>query len=106
MTGPDVVAPVVTYLAGDGCPLSGHVLSGQVLPVRGTSIAANRGWSLGPRVERDEPWTVDALADALADALVGVEVVDPFGAVTTALGRARGLSRREDVEAVVTAQLI
>ncbi|MGI5501565.1 SDR family NAD(P)-dependent oxidoreductase [Lentzea sp. CA-135723] len=98
MTGPDVVAPVVTYLAGDGCPLTGQVLS-----VRGTSVAVNRGWSLGPRVESDGPWTVGALADAFDT--VAVEVVDPFDAVTTVLGGALGLSRREDVEAVVNAQL-
>lgn len=97
MAGPGVVAPLVTYLVGDGCPLTGQVLS-----VRGGSVAINRGWSLGPRVDNgDEPWTVSGLADALAT----IEVEDPFDALTTALGGALGLTRREDVEAVVNAQL-
>ncbi|MET9231871.1 SDR family NAD(P)-dependent oxidoreductase [Lentzea sp. NPDC003310] len=96
LSGPEVVAPLVTYLAGDGCPLTGQVLS-----VRGGSVAVNRGWTLGPRVESAEPWTVAGLADALAE----VETEDPFDALTTALGGALGLSRREDVEAVVNAQL-
>ncbi|MFD4675021.1 SDR family NAD(P)-dependent oxidoreductase [Lentzea sp. NPDC058450] len=97
MTGPEVVAPVVTYLAGDGCPLTGQVLS-----VRGGSVAVNQGWSLGPRVgDESDVWSVEALAVAMDD----VDVVDPFDALTAALGGALGLSRREDVEAVVNAQL-
>ncbi|MFS8101867.1 SDR family NAD(P)-dependent oxidoreductase [Lentzea alba] len=86
MTDPGVVAPLVTYLVSDGCPLTGQVLS-----VRGGSVAVNRGWSLGPRVDGgDEPWTVAALAGALA----AVEMDDPFDTLTTALGGALGLSRR------------
>lgn len=97
MTDPGVVAPLVTCLAGDGC-----LLTGQVLSVRGGSVAVNRGWTLGPRVESgSEPWTAAALADALA----AVEMVDPFDALTAALGDALGLTSREDVEAVVNAQL-
>lgn len=97
MSDPGVVAPLVTYLAGDGCPLTGQVLS-----VRGGSVAVNRGWSLGPRIDNgDEPWTVAALADALAT----VETVDPFDALTAALGGALGMTERKDVEAVVNAQL-
>ncbi|NGY66459.1 SDR family NAD(P)-dependent oxidoreductase [Lentzea sp. NEAU-D13] len=97
MTAPDVVAPLVTYLVGDGCPLTGQVLS-----VRGGSIAVNRGWSLGPRVDSGgKPWTVDAVAAALAT----VEVEDPFDALTASLGGALGLSSREEVEKLVNAQL-
>lgn len=97
MTAPDVVAPLVTYLVGDGC-----LLTGQVLSVRGGSIAVNRGWSLGPRVDSGgKPWTVDAVAAALAT----VEVEDPFDALTASLGGALGLSSREEVEKLVNAQL-
>lgn len=97
MTEPDVVAPLVTYLVGDGCPLTGQVLS-----VRGGSVAVNRGWSLGARVDSGgEAWTVSALAEALA----GVEVDDPFDVLTEALVGALGLKGREEVEALVNAQL-
>ncbi|MFD0556195.1 NAD(P)-dependent dehydrogenase (short-subunit alcohol dehydrogenase family) [Stackebrandtia endophytica] len=57
---PRVCAPIVAYLADADCTLNGQVLS-----VRGGTVAVNRGWSLGDHVHKDDYWTPDELADQL-----------------------------------------
>ncbi|MEV0649589.1 SDR family NAD(P)-dependent oxidoreductase [Phytomonospora sp. NPDC050363] len=81
-TGPEVTAPLTAYLASADCPLTGQVLS-----VRGGTIALNRPWSLGPHVERhDRPWTVAELARELS----GLDVGDPFADLAASLKGALG----------------
>ncbi|WP_207921566.1 SDR family NAD(P)-dependent oxidoreductase [Micromonospora sp. KC721] len=71
-----VMAPLVAYLVSAGCPLTGQVLS-----VRGGSIAVNHGWSRGAQITKDETlWTVAELAKELA----ALPLEDPFDRLATA----------------------
>ncbi|WP_433272820.1 SDR family NAD(P)-dependent oxidoreductase [Actinosynnema sp. CS-041913] len=94
---PAVVAPLVAYLVSEGCPLTGQVLS-----VRGGSIAVNHGWSRGAQVDKDGAlWTLPELADSLA----ALPLEDPFDRLATALGGALGTEGRDQLEAMVNAEL-
>ncbi|AXB44488.1 SDR family NAD(P)-dependent oxidoreductase [Amycolatopsis albispora] len=94
---PAVVAPLVAYLVSDGCPLTGQVLS-----VRGGTIAVNHGWSRGAQLTSESPvWTVPELAAGLAT----LALEDPFDRLATALGGALGAHGREEFEAMVNAEL-
>jgi NAD(P)-dependent dehydrogenase (short-subunit alcohol dehydrogenase family) len=94
---PAVCAPVAAYLAAPGCPLTGQVLS-----VRGSTVAVNHGWSLGQHVTKDEgAWTVEELARALP----ALEHRDPFDALAAALGGALGAGGRADVERLIDTML-
>ncbi|MGW5382304.1 SDR family NAD(P)-dependent oxidoreductase [Nocardia sp. NPDC003963] len=93
---PIVLAPVVGYLVGPGCPLTGQVLS-----VRGGSVAVNHGWRRGEQVDRDALWTIPELAAALE----GLPLEDPFERLAEALGGALGTAGRAELEALVAAQL-
>ncbi|MBF6319528.1 SDR family NAD(P)-dependent oxidoreductase [Nocardia cyriacigeorgica] len=96
-TDPMVVAPLVAYLVGSSCPLTGQVLS-----VRGGSIAVNHGWSRGARIEKtSSPWTMAELGAELEQ----LPLEDPFDRLATAIGGALGVSGREQFEALVNAQL-
>ncbi|MFG3441629.1 SDR family NAD(P)-dependent oxidoreductase [Nonomuraea sp. NPDC047897] len=85
---PATVAPLAAYLATAGCPLTGQVLS-----VRGGSVAVNHGWSRGARAEQDGPWDVAGLAGTLP----GLPVDDPFDKLAQALGGAFGITDRDQV---------
>jgi NAD(P)-dependent dehydrogenase (short-subunit alcohol dehydrogenase family) len=78
---PAACAPVAAYLAMDGCPLTGQVLS-----VRGGSVAVNHGWSRGATLSKDGFWTVGELSEQLAD----VPMEDPFDRLAEALSGAIG----------------
>lgn len=94
---PLVVAPLVAYLVSAGCPLTGQVLS-----VRGSSIAVHHGWSRGDEVHKDgELWTVPELA---AD-LPALDLPDPFDALAVALDGALGATGRAELEAMIAAGL-
>ncbi|MEJ2853265.1 MULTISPECIES: SDR family NAD(P)-dependent oxidoreductase [unclassified Saccharothrix] len=94
---PAVVAPLVAYLVSEGCALTGQVLS-----VRGGSIAVNHGWTRGAQVQKDgDLWTVPELAENLA----GLPLEDPFDRLATALGGALGIQGRDEFEAMVNAEL-
>ncbi|MBN6041172.1 SDR family NAD(P)-dependent oxidoreductase [Amycolatopsis sp. 195334CR] len=94
---PAVVAPLVAYLVSEGCPLTGQVLS-----VRGGSIAVNHGWARGAQVTKDGAlWTVAELAESLA----AQPLEDPFDRLATALGGALGVQGRDAFEAMVNAEL-
>lgn len=100
-TGPEVTAPLTAYLASATCPLTGQVLS-----VRGGTVAVNLPWSLGPHVERhDRPWTVGELAEALA----ALDVRDPFSTLASTLDSALGTelagAGRSAVQAMIDAEL-
>ncbi|NEW43776.1 SDR family NAD(P)-dependent oxidoreductase [Nocardia cyriacigeorgica] len=96
-TDPVMVAPLVAYLVGSSCPLTGQVLS-----VRGGSIALNHGWSRGARIEKtDDLWTMAELAAHLEQ----LPLEDPFDRLATAIGGALGASGRDQFEALVNVQL-
>ncbi|GGL31136.1 SDR family NAD(P)-dependent oxidoreductase [Nocardia jinanensis] len=93
---PATLAPVVAYLVGADCPLTGQVLS-----VRGGSIAVNHGWQRGEQVDKDALWTIPELAAALE----ALPLEDPFDRLAAALGGALGTAGRDQLEALVAAQL-
>ena len=53
---PDNVSPIVAYLAGEKCPLTGEVLA-----VGGGAVSRLRGWTVGETVEVNGPWVLDEL---------------------------------------------
>ena len=57
---PDNIAPVVAYLAGRDCPLTGKVLA-----VQGGAISLLAGWTFADTIETDGPWILDELPDRL-----------------------------------------
>lgn len=57
---PANVAPVVAYLVGPDCPLTG-----QTFFVHGGRIQIFRPWWPGPSLVRDQRWTIDELAAEL-----------------------------------------
>jgi NAD(P)-dependent dehydrogenase (short-subunit alcohol dehydrogenase family) len=61
---PRHVSPLVAYLAGPDCPLTGKVFS-----VQGGAIAELHGWSAGETVRHDGDWTVDVIAEKLGGAV-------------------------------------
>lgn len=94
---PAVVAPLVAYLVSEGCPLTGQVLS-----VRGGSIAVNHGWTRGEQINKDsELWTVPELAENLT----ALPLEDPFDRLAIAVGGALGIDGRDAFEAMVNAEL-
>ncbi|MFD0975144.1 SDR family NAD(P)-dependent oxidoreductase [Plantactinospora endophytica] len=94
---PAVIAPVAAYLASAGCPLTGQVLS-----VRGGSVIINKGWSQGPRVDKDDAlWTVEELAARIAE----LPRDDPFDVLAEALGGAVGAADHAKMAAMIEAGL-
>ncbi|MEU8108170.1 SDR family NAD(P)-dependent oxidoreductase [Nonomuraea muscovyensis] len=85
---PATTAPLAAYLAAADCPLTGQVLS-----IRGGSVVVNHGWSRGARAEKDGPWDVAGLAEALP----GLPMDDPFDKLAEALGGALGITDRDQV---------
>jgi NAD(P)-dependent dehydrogenase (short-subunit alcohol dehydrogenase family) len=63
---PANIAPLVAYLAGADCPLTGRVFA-----VQGGAIQELAGWSVARTVETEGPWRIDDLAARLG----GVEAV-------------------------------
>ena len=53
---PDNISPIVAYLAGEKCPLTG-----QVLAVQGGAVSRLQGWTIVENVEVDGPWVLDDL---------------------------------------------
>jgi NAD(P)-dependent dehydrogenase (short-subunit alcohol dehydrogenase family) len=94
---PAAIAPIVSYLVSDGCPLTGQFLS-----VRGGTVSASRGWTLGEHVHKDhEAWTVPELAQHLE----ALPLDDPFEHLAAALGTALGSQGREALQAIISAEL-
>jgi NAD(P)-dependent dehydrogenase (short-subunit alcohol dehydrogenase family) len=94
---PAVVAPLVSYLVSRNCPLTGQFLS-----VRGGTVSASRGWTLGEHVHKDHaPWTVPELAERLE----AMPLDDPFEHLAAALGTALGSQGREALQAMISAEL-
>lgn len=94
---PSVVAPVVAYLVSEGCPLTGQVLS-----IRGGSIAVNHGWTQGAQIAKEaELWTVPELAVNLT----ALPLEDPFDRLASALGNALGSQGGGELEAIINAEL-
>ncbi len=57
---PANVSPLVAYLATADCPITGRTFFAQ-----GGVVRVMEPWHLGERIERDDRWTIDALADQL-----------------------------------------
>ncbi|GAA3131551.1 SDR family oxidoreductase [Planomonospora alba] len=93
---PVTAAPVAAYLASADCPLTG-----QVLAVRGGSVAVCHGWSHGARLHKDGLWAVGELADRLP----GLPMTDPFDALAGALGGALGTAGRARLQEMIDALL-
>jgi NAD(P)-dependent dehydrogenase (short-subunit alcohol dehydrogenase family) len=94
---PAVVAPLVSYLVGKGCPLTGQFLS-----VRGGTVSASRGWTRGGQVQKDGgAWTVPELAQHLEE----LPLDDPFEQLAAALGAALGSQGRGALQAMISAEL-
>lgn len=53
---PDNISPIVAYLAGEKCPLTGLVLA-----VQGGAVSRLQGWTIVESVEVDGPWALDDL---------------------------------------------
>ncbi|GLW12595.1 putative short-chain dehydrogenase/reductase [Microtetraspora sp. NBRC 13810] len=79
---PAACAPVAAYLASDGCPLTGQVIS-----VRGTAVTVNRRWSPVARIAKEgAPWEVAELAGELER----LPLEDPFEILAASFGAALG----------------
>lgn len=57
---PANVSPVVAYLATADCPITGRTFF-----VQGGMVRVMEPWHLGTRLERDDRWTIDDLAEQL-----------------------------------------
>jgi NAD(P)-dependent dehydrogenase (short-subunit alcohol dehydrogenase family) len=57
---PANVAPLVAYLATADCPLTGRTFFAQ-----GGTVRLLEPWHMGARIERDDRWTIEALAQEL-----------------------------------------
>jgi len=51
------VSPLVAYLATEGCEVTGRTFF-----VQGGIVRVLEPWHLGDRIERDQRWTIEALA--------------------------------------------
>ncbi|GII94311.1 SDR family NAD(P)-dependent oxidoreductase [Sinosporangium siamense] len=89
---PATSAPIAAYLATEACALTGQVLS-----VRGGTVAVNHGWSRGAHVQREGGWTVAELADEVGK----LPMVDPFDHLAEVLGKALGVGGRDQLQAMI-----
>ncbi|MER5426209.1 SDR family NAD(P)-dependent oxidoreductase [Streptosporangium roseum] len=93
---PAASAPVAAYLASSACPLTGQVLS-----VRGSTVAVNQGWSLGGHISQDGPWSVEELAEKVKE----LPTDDPFDKLAQALSGALGTTGRAELQEMINALL-
>ncbi|MEV4176285.1 SDR family NAD(P)-dependent oxidoreductase [Nonomuraea sp. NPDC049709] len=93
---PAACAPVAAYLAGPACPLTGQVLS-----VRGGTVAVNHGWSLGGHIHQDGLWSVEELAERVPE----LPVDDPYDKLAQALTGALGTVGRDRLQEMIDALL-
>ncbi|QYC41645.1 Putative short-chain type dehydrogenase/reductase [Nonomuraea coxensis DSM 45129] len=93
---PAAVAPVAAYLAGATCPLTGQVLS-----VRGGTVAVSHGWSPGGHIHKDGLWSVEELAEKMK----GLPRDDPFDKLAQALSGALGAVGRDRLQEMINALL-
>jgi NAD(P)-dependent dehydrogenase (short-subunit alcohol dehydrogenase family) len=59
---PANISPLVAYLATEKCPITG-----QVFAVQGGAIQKLQGWTVAGTTETDGPWSIDLVADKLAE---------------------------------------
>jgi hypothetical protein len=93
---PAASAPVAAYLASSACPLTGQVLS-----VRGGTVAVNHGWTLGAHVHKDGLWSVDELAEKVKE----LPMDDPFDKLAEALTGALGAVGRTQLQGMINTLL-
>ncbi|MBG0815526.1 SDR family NAD(P)-dependent oxidoreductase [Planomonospora sp. ID82291] len=89
---PAAVAPVAAYLAGPSCPFTGQVLS-----VRGGTVAVGQGWSLGGHIRKDGRWSVEELAGKIKE----LPMDDPFDKLALALTGALGATGRAELQGMI-----
>lgn len=94
---PVMMAPLVSYLVSSSCGFTGQVLS-----VRGTRIAVNRGWSTGDYIQKEGGMWEFAELDRQLSTL---SMQDPYDSLAAALGGALGEEDREKIEGAINAQL-
>ncbi|MEV4477713.1 SDR family NAD(P)-dependent oxidoreductase [Nonomuraea sp. NPDC049504] len=93
---PAASAPVAAYLASSACPLTGQVLS-----IRGGTVAVNRGWSLGDHLHKDGLWSVAELAEQVRE----LPMDDPYDKLAQALTGALGTVGRARLQEMINALL-
>ncbi|MEW1839519.1 SDR family NAD(P)-dependent oxidoreductase [Nonomuraea angiospora] len=93
---PAASAPVAAYLASAACPLTGQVLS-----VRGGTVAVNHGWSVGGHIRKDGLWSVEELADKVKE----LPMDDPYDKLAQALSGALGTTGRAELEEMINTLL-
>ncbi|MFG2076478.1 SDR family NAD(P)-dependent oxidoreductase [Nonomuraea maritima] len=93
---PAACAPVAAYLSSAACPLTGQVLS-----VRGGTVALNDGWSIGDHIRKDGPWSVQELAEQVPN----LPLDDPFDKLAQALTGALGSMGRDQLQAMINTLL-
>lgn len=93
---PAAIAPVAAYLASSGCPLTGQVLS-----VRGGTVAVNHGWSLGGHIHKDGLWSVAELIEKAKE----LPMDDPFDKLSQALTGALGAVGRTELQEMINTLL-
>lgn len=85
-------AVVVAHLASADCPLTG-----QMLTVRGSTVAITRNWSVGEHVSKENAgWTVDELGRALGR----LAFESPYDTLVY-LARVYGVTSREHVQQLI-----
>jgi NAD(P)-dependent dehydrogenase (short-subunit alcohol dehydrogenase family) len=62
---PANVSPLVAWLATEDCPANGKLYS-----VQGGAISECTGWTVGPAVTSDQPWTLESVTAELGGARV------------------------------------
>ncbi|MEU1391924.1 MULTISPECIES: SDR family NAD(P)-dependent oxidoreductase [unclassified Nonomuraea] len=93
---PAACAPVAAYLAGAACPFTGQVLS-----VRGGTVAVNHGWSLGGHIHKDGLWSVQELTDKVKE----LPTDDPFDKLAQVLTSALGDIGRDRLQEMINTLL-
>ncbi|MEU1722727.1 SDR family NAD(P)-dependent oxidoreductase [Nonomuraea sp. NPDC005692] len=93
---PAACAPVAAYLAGAACPFTGQVLS-----VRGGTVAVNQGWSLGGHIHKDGLWSVRELTDKAKE----LPTDDPFDKLAQTLTGALGDFGRDRLQEMINTLL-
>ncbi|MGD9703238.1 MAG: SDR family oxidoreductase [Acidimicrobiia bacterium] len=58
---PANISPLVAYLSSERCAFTGETFF-----VQGGTVTKFESWAFGPKIEQNDRWSVDALADALA----------------------------------------
>jgi len=73
---PANISPFVAYLATAGCPLTGKAFL-----VYGGTVQLFKPWSIVDKIDKDDRWTVEELAEQAARFDVTFDLGSPFGTI-------------------------